>query len=247
MANSTIETLKKTQRVLIVIALILGAIGIAFVFHGICIFGLSSKDNLNLLGDYLGGTTGSFWSAAGLLVVYLAFIAQRLQLEMQNEEINETKEGLEKQVFENTFFNLLKLHSSTVRDIDMMVSQTPIRGKDCIRSIFNDLKSIYNNIDGDSQNDKTINAMNELISKHSLDISTFFNSLFPIINMIENKQNEQYTYYSSIIISQLSSYETALLYYYSLIDPKFSTFVIKNEVLKKVEDSPNGSSLLLKQ
>jgi hypothetical protein len=246
MANTTIERLKKTQRIMIVIALVLGAIGLAFVIHGLYFFGLCNKGNLNLLGDYLGGTTGSFWSAAGLVVVYLAFIAQRLQLEMQNEEINETKEGLEKQVFENTFFNLLKLHSSTVRDIDMMVSHTPIRGKDCIRAIMNDFKSAYNNADGNSTEEKAINTMQGLLPKHSLDISTFFNSLFALISMVESKQGEQYKYYSSIIVSQLSSYESALLYYYSLVDSRFSKFVAENEIFKRVNESFNSPSLLLK-
>jgi hypothetical protein len=246
MANSTIEKLQKTQRILIIIALILGAIGLAFVIHGINIYGLYNKDNLNLLGDYLGGTTGSFWSAAGLIVVYLAFIAQRLQLEMQNDEINETKEGLVKQVFENTFFNLLKLHSSTVRDIDMMISHTSIKGKDCIRAIMNDLKSAYNNSDGNTDKEKAINTLNDLLERHSLDISTYFNSLFPIISLVESKEGEQYNYYSSIVVSQLSSYESALLYYYSLVDDKFSDFVIKNDILKRVSNSPNSASLLLK-
>jgi len=245
MSKSTIETLQKTQKGLIIVALSLGAVGLGFVFHGVYAFGLNDKSSLNLLGDYLGGTTGSFWSAAGLIVVYLAFIAQRLQLEMQNDEINETKEGLRKQVFENTFFNLLKLHSSTVRDIDIIVAHNQIRGKDCIRTIMNDLKATYINVDGNTNEERIRNALNDLLRRHSLDISTYFNSLYPLIILVEKKEGDEYNYYSAIIVSQLSSYELALLYYYSLVDTKYSNFVEKNEILRKVNNYPNSDSLLL--
>jgi hypothetical protein len=84
--------------------------------------------NLNLLGDFYGGTVASLWSLAGLFFIYIAFLGQkqqllnqqmemrysqlevkytRLELEGQKQEMIEQNKTLRQQRFENTFFQLL--------------------------------------------------------------------------------------------------------------------------------------------
>jgi hypothetical protein len=84
--------------------------------------------NLNLLGDFYGGTVASVWSLAGLFFIYIAFLGQkhqilnqqiemkyshleliytRMELKGQKQEMIEQNKTLRQQRFENTFFQLL--------------------------------------------------------------------------------------------------------------------------------------------
>src|SRR5438309_1901831 len=67
-----------------------------FVWTGIvvCFIGVyfyherkPSEFNLNLLGDFLGGSVASVWSLAGLFFIYVAFLGQKQQLLNQQLEI----------------------------------------------------------------------------------------------------------------------------------------------------------------
>ena len=48
----------------------------------------------NELGDFIGGTSGTFASFAGLAFVYVAFLGQRLQILMQQEELELNRKEL---------------------------------------------------------------------------------------------------------------------------------------------------------
>src|SRR5260370_5406523 len=56
------------------------------------IYGVRKISNLGDLGSYLQGTTGSLFALAGLLLIYVAFLGQKLQLLFQREEIENQKE-----------------------------------------------------------------------------------------------------------------------------------------------------------
>jgi hypothetical protein len=76
---------------------------------------------LSSLGSYLQGTVGSLWALAGVILIYVAFLGQRLQLikqdiEMvkQDAQILEQNNQMAKQQFESGFFQLLTLQSGIV-------------------------------------------------------------------------------------------------------------------------------------
>jgi hypothetical protein len=46
-------------------------------------------NDLGNFGSYLQGTTASFWSLAGLLIIFVAFLAQKQQLKRQETELEE--------------------------------------------------------------------------------------------------------------------------------------------------------------
>jgi hypothetical protein len=86
---------------------------------------------LNLVGDFLGGILSSIWSLSGVFFLYVAFLGQRLQLLNQQKEIQlSIKEIIaqreemafqsitfERQLFENTFFNLIEMHQRIVSNV----------------------------------------------------------------------------------------------------------------------------------
>ncbi len=80
--------------------------------------GLGSRSSI---GEFFGGTVGTIWTLAGIILFYLALIYQRRELELQRKELVETgqildrqSQTIELQQFENTFFSfsnfIEKLH-----------------------------------------------------------------------------------------------------------------------------------------
>lgn len=84
--------------------------------------------NANELGDFWSGGIGPLLSFAALIILYVAFRGQQQELELQREELKATREELagqrrqlalqnqqtEQQIFENTFFQLIRLHHTIV-------------------------------------------------------------------------------------------------------------------------------------
>jgi hypothetical protein len=106
-----------------------------FVFIGIgifiaCVFYLffNDKAKINEVGDFIGGVVGSLWALAGLFFIYIAFIGQKVEIKLQQEDLTLTREELQKtkEVFkqqsrimlnqqsDTTFFNLLENHRKLI-------------------------------------------------------------------------------------------------------------------------------------
>ncbi len=118
---------------------------------------------LNVLGDFLGGSVASLWALAGLFLIYVAFLGQkqqllnqqlellysrlevkntRLELSGQKEELNKQNETLQQQKFENTFFQLITLFHSIVDSLDIRnyTGEITSSGRDCFEIFYNELK-----------------------------------------------------------------------------------------------------------
>tara|TARA_R110000796_G_scaffold47977_12_gene115236 strand:- start:32607 stop:33581 length:975 start_codon:yes stop_codon:yes gene_type:complete len=126
-------------------------IGIILFFAGIGIFirdenfnfaGNINTNKISGFGDFIGGTIGSIWSLAGVILFYVALTEQRedikinrnalnaqvealnqqiREFELQRTELEETRkvfeeqgETLRVQRFENTFFQLVNLHHEII-------------------------------------------------------------------------------------------------------------------------------------
>ncbi|HLX94112.1 MAG TPA: putative phage abortive infection protein [Verrucomicrobiae bacterium] len=84
---------------------------------------LSNKDSAQLVklasfGSYLQGTTAAFWALAGVFLIFVAFLAQMMQLRLQRQDLEDQQERLEnqekitsRQNFETSFFQLLNLQN----------------------------------------------------------------------------------------------------------------------------------------
>lgn len=73
------------------------------------------------LGTAIGGITGSFWALTGLVIVYLAFLGQQVELSYQQQELEEQRKQLSAQTHqfrrqqdESTFFHMLGRLDGTV-------------------------------------------------------------------------------------------------------------------------------------
>jgi hypothetical protein len=87
--------------------------------------------NLGDYGSYLQGAVASPWALAGVFLIFVAFLAQGQQIELQQQELKLQRENSErqraesdvqfklayKQAFESTFFQLLDFQNQIVSGI----------------------------------------------------------------------------------------------------------------------------------
>jgi hypothetical protein len=77
-----------------------------------------------VFGDFIGGTLNPFLSFLALVILLRTFAMQKTELDLQREELKDTKELLRlqtqtqiKQRFESTFFELLNVHNQILSEI----------------------------------------------------------------------------------------------------------------------------------
>jgi hypothetical protein len=105
-------------------------------------------------GSFLQGATGSVWALASVLLIYVAFLGQRAQMLLQQEQLELTKvdvaeqqrrldaeaELSQKQLFESSFFQLLSAHSQIVENISIRYQGRELDGRDCFTHWYADLR-----------------------------------------------------------------------------------------------------------
>ncbi len=93
-------------------------------------YGNLDSQTASELGGFLSGFVGIFWSAAGVILIYATFTAQKNQSEMQH--------------FENQFFNLLNTYHSLVEKTKFKESNgETIEGRDYISRILKEFEDSY--------------------------------------------------------------------------------------------------------
>jgi hypothetical protein len=127
---------------LVALGLIAAVIGVFKMYNPCCGF------QWNEYGDFVGGTVGSLWALAGIVLIYIAFLGQkqqialqqielkysrieilysRLELEKQRGEIKNQNFTLYKQSSENSFKNYIELLSKIKNNLDQfyVLSNSP--------------------------------------------------------------------------------------------------------------------------
>lgn len=69
------------------------------------------------VGDFIGGVIGSVWALAGVFLYFSALKLQQQELKSQREEMATSQKLLDQQLFETTFFNLLKVQDNIKNSI----------------------------------------------------------------------------------------------------------------------------------
>lgn len=99
------------QQVVSAVAWVLALLGAAVSLWGAFQF---ARPRLVDYATFVAGTSGPLWTASGVLFVYVAYLAQREQLDRQDEAIRANSEELRRQNFERTFFHLLDLRTRII-------------------------------------------------------------------------------------------------------------------------------------
>ena len=120
-------------------------------------YGLVNREDRGTFGDMFGAVNALFSGLAFVGVIF-AILLQSNELKLQRKELRFTRNELKgqklqleaqnstlkKQNFENTFFELLRLHNEITNSIDLVAKDGKItKGRDCFKVFYNRFKEIW--------------------------------------------------------------------------------------------------------
>ena len=218
------------------LAILSGFAIIGFFFYSVQVIDFSTQegiDALSTIGEFFGGTVGSIWALAGVILFYLALIYQRRELELQREELLETREILDRQSqtieiqqFENTFFQLLDFHLEASRRIEAQ------EGGNGFEKMYNDLKKAVADVkrkrkrDGGSQNldDNAFEtSFRNVYDGYRNTLSHYIESYKALIFLVAEKSKDP-IFYVNIIKPHLSEQEVLIQFYWLVLHSKDNRF-----------------------
>jgi len=215
------------------------------------------------LGDLLSGTVVAFWSLGGVLFIYIAFLGQKQDLILQREELvltrNELKGQreqfeiqnitLEIQKFENTFFNMIKLHHNIIQSI----AYKEFDGRRYFQKARNDFESILNHpikSKIENQTDFFNAAYLDFYNRHFGYIGHYFRNLYTIFKFIDNSNIKNKKFYTDIIKAQLCKDEIYLIFFNGLSKygkNRFKPLIEKYNIIEQLEEKDKFINMLIEQ
>lgn len=236
---------------------ILGGGGAAFVL-GVCLLTLIGwwlHPRRQSLGDVFD-VVDAFFGGLAFVGVILAIALQALELRLQRRELRLTRrelQGQKKQLedqnktfrlqsFENTLFQLLRLHGETVQGLDESTEfDGVVRGRECFRFYYErSLKSAAQNLRGEDRAtaERVSDVYWAFFHKRQAEVGHYFRNLYHIVKFVDRSEAVEESakpFYVALVRAQLSSYELALLFYNCLADglgkEKFKALIEKYALL----------------
>jgi len=218
------------------LAVLTGFAIIIYFFYSVRELDLTTEtgmESLSKVGEFFGGTVGSIWALAGVILFYLALIYQRRELELQREELYETRiildrqsQTIEIQQFENTFFQLLEFHLEASRRIEAQ------QGGNGFEKMYNDLKKTVGDVkrkrkkDGGSQNlDEHAfeTCFRNVYDSYRNTLSHYIESYKALLFLVAEKSKDP-VFYVNIIKPHLSEQEVLIQFYYLILHNKDNRF-----------------------
>jgi len=229
-------------------------------------FDLSNKHDVwGQFGDYLGGTLNPLFAFTALLALLYTIVLQSRELRNSGEQLAKSAEALEKQnlvlqkqSFEATFFQLLKLYNDVVQELHITLEESDsilgngrvrkVKHEDrqCLAALHNVLihEHLHSVARGDSMEPRLegLNlAYQDFYAKYGHLIGHYFRTIYNIVKIVENSDmpDDAKHDYTNILRAQLSKYELGLLLYNCLSQygrKKMLPLVKKYHLLKHLED-----------
>lgn len=201
--------------------------------------GGANLTDLGNLGSYLQGTVASFWSLAGVFLILVAFLVQKQQLQCQQEELELTRgdaeeqrkhlqaqnRSVQRQIFENSFFQLLALHNEIVSELRQRHVgpgghfEYESVGRKCFQKWYEEFKKIV--VPGEKKDDEE--RYLRLYADHQGELGHYFRNLYHVIKFVKNSEVDDKRRYASLVRSTMSQYEQVLLFY-NCLSPQGAKF-----------------------
>jgi len=224
-----------------------------------------NSEKFGAYGSFLSGVVGTVWSLVSVILFFLALRLQRKELSLQRTELELTRNELQGQKdqmiqqnktlllqqFENTFFQLLNVHTNIVNSMDLRSNEDKSlvisEGRDCFKTFHN---SLIRYITGGQKNEAgesiiianggtiqdATTGYNKFYEANQNNLGHYFRNLYHIIKFVDNSGIENKNTYSSFVRAQLSSHELALLFYNGVSQHglKFKPLIEKYGLLKNM-------------
>lgn len=219
-------------------------------------------------GSYLQGTTASLWSLAGLLIIFVAFLAQKqqllrqeLELEKQGKQFALQQHSIKLQNFENSFFQLLNQQNQIVGT--MRTNDGHSEARKCFEIWYREkltytFQNEWRKSAGMSQQRTIADEKKYAIKCYEIfykdyqhELGHYFRNLYHIFKFVNETEvlkddDEAVEYknrkrYTSLARAQLSVYELCLLFYNGLGSEgeKFLPLIKKYDLLENLHDRKN--------
>lgn len=188
----------------------------------------------------------------GILTVSCTLFFGINKMKKTNEQLEIQIESGKRQRFENSFFQMLSLHSDIVQSLEYKKNENiTIKGRACFIEAFNLFEVCKKNCTETDEEEKIKKSYEVFIKKcrkKKFLFGHYFKSLENIIHFIDKNSDissvkEKKEDYINILQSQLSSYEEKLIFY-RVINGRNRSFcsLIKESKLLNPEwvDAPSG-------
>ncbi len=207
---------------------------------------IASTEARGQFGDMFGAVNALFsgWAFVGVIV---AILLQKEELELQRKELAETtkefkrqNKTMQKQRFENTFFNLLSLHNEIVSSIAVPKGGGEYHNsREAFSFILENFKRNYAKNVADVSLKKTQSVFTDVYARYEHVLGHYYRNLYRIYVFIENSDIEDKDFYAKIIRAQLSNSEWILLFYNSYFleeGQKFRDYAARYDVFEKLPE-----------
>lgn len=247
----------------------LGVVALWFFLGWIVPHHFKVEGSAGVFGDMFGGVNALFSGLAFAGIIY-TILLQRHELKLQRDELELTRaelkgqkeqlsaqnETFRQQNFENTFFQLLRLHNDIVNAIDLKslnwrpgnrsksTTERVTEGRDCFAIFHRRLIDSFdeNKSANDSDPPESFGRIYSLVfyPDNEQNIGHYFRSLYNIVKFIDASAIPNKRLYTNLVRAQLSRFEVALLFY-NCISPlgleKFLPLVERYSLLKMINAS----------
>jgi hypothetical protein len=181
-------------------------------------------------GDFVGGTLNPAMSFLTVALLVATLRLQAKELDLTRKELAETRSvverqasALDRQVFEQTFFQMLRFFNDVLTSIDINPKE-PRRGRDAMRIFADRLKNEisterYNRIRDlpVSEREQPIDIIDirrgyeVFYAEHEHEIAQYFRVLYNVLKFVCESDVSDKTRYTNILRAQLSRQELELI------------------------------------
>jgi uncharacterized membrane protein len=237
---------------LFIVALVSG-VGVIIVYSNFFSGEITSDHNRwGTMGDFFSGTLNPIFGFIGLFALLLTIAIQNKELTNSSRELatsakalKEQSASLKKQNFENTFFQMIRLHNDIVNGMfhgDPNSADKGLSGRGCFEEFYSRFRAHYGRANSNAADSKDFLDIIEdgyqtfFLEKQS-SVGHYFRNLYTIIKFVHKSEIENKKQYVSMVRAQLSSYELSLLFYnclWSVGRKKFKGLVETYELLENM-------------
>ena len=151
---------------------------------------------------------------------------QTRELQLSTEELRnsvsvlrEQSRALERQNFERTFFELVRLHHDIIKDLDFRRDDVvTASGRDCFRVFCKRFRALHDEAVETDALQRIRTAYGAFHEKYGHEVGHYFRNLYRILRFVHESDATHKTHYTAILRAQLSSSELLLMCYGTLHD-----------------------------
>lgn len=217
---------KVRKQLVILAAIIVTIAGGLVAAWALSRFAQTSTD-LASFGTFLSGTVAPLWSIAGLLLVYLAYLAQTEQITQQHGELAANNEAINRQRIESAFYSLLAIHHAIANAFQIEVP-IPFKTNEFRLAVGHEAFAAYHferfksdlgvALDGDKRRQSLLFCYKRFDEKSGHAIAPYFGNIIAMIKLVDLLRDADD--YVAILLLHLSVAETTLLFYYVILDTR---------------------------